>query len=167
MSRSELRFCDEASEQVLWEVSPGLPWRAPICRSCAVCVGGLTSVDAIAPCTASRFRAVQGLENKGRETGRRTAEYDNASVSWRAPLSTARSSCQYDPSSAHAVVVAVHHPGTTDQPGGDAGKLSTPAQVQCPLSPARHKSSADTKIRLLSQLEIGYHAPNPSSPSHH
>jgi hypothetical protein len=63
--------------------------------------------------------------------------------------------------------MAVHHPGTTDQPGGDAGKLSTPAQVRCPVSPVHHRSSADNKIRVLSQLEFGYHGPNPSSPSHH
>ncbi len=57
--------------------------------------------------------------------------------------------------------MAVHHPGTTNQQGSDAGKLSTPAHVPCSVSPARHRSSADTKIRLLSRIEFGYHGPEP------
>ena len=51
---------------------------------------------------------------------------------------------------------------TTDQLADDAGKLSTPAQVQCPVSPTRHRSSADTKTRLLSRIEFGYHHPEPT-----
>ena len=56
---------------------------------------------------------------------------------------------------------------TTDEPGGDAGELSTPAPVRFPVKPTRQRSSADTKIRSLSRIEFGHHGLNPSSPSHH
>ena len=56
---------------------------------------------------------------------------------------------------------------TTGQRGGNAGKLSTPAPAQCCVSPTRHRSSADTRIRVLHRVEFGYHDPEPSSSSHH
>ncbi len=46
-----------------------------------------------------------------------------------------------------AVAVEQRRSRGVDQPGGDAGELSTPAQVRFPVKPTRHRSSAHTKIR--------------------
>ncbi len=50
----------------------------PIWGPPAVCVGGLGEGWRGCTLSASRFRAVQRLDSKGRTTGCRTAEFDNA-----------------------------------------------------------------------------------------
>ena len=124
--------------------------------------------------STSRFRAVQRVDSKGRKTGCRTAEFDNASASWRAPLSKAstsmtpaQSSCQYDLAPGHRVVAAVDHPATVEVPVGDIGKLSKPAQLRFSSKPIPHGPSADTKIRLPPGSRSRSTDPNPSSPSHY
>ena len=124
--------------------------------------------------SASRFRAVQRLDSKGRKTGCRTAEFDNASASWRAPLSKAstsmtpaQSSCQYDLAPGHRVVAAVDHPAMAEVPVGDVGKFSKPAQLRFSSKPIPHGPSADTKIRLPPGSRSRSTDPNPSSPSHY
>ena len=123
--------------------------------------------------SASRFRAVQRLDSKERKTGCRTAEFDTASASWRAPLSKAstsmtpaQSSCQYDLAPGHRVVAAFDHPAMAEVPVGDVGKFSKPAQLRFSSKPAPHGPSSDTKIRLPPGSRTRSTAPNPSSPSH-
>ena len=123
--------------------------------------------------SASRFRAVQRLDSKGRKTGCRTAEFDTASASWRAPLSKAstsmtpaQSSCQYDLAPGHPVVAAVDHPAMAEVPVGDVGKFSKPAQLRFSSKPIPHGPSSDTKIRLPPGSRSRSTDPNPSSPSH-
>ena len=49
----------------------------------------------------------------------------------------------------------------TEVPVGDVGKPSKPAQLQCSAQPTPHESSADTKIRLLTRIQFGFHGPEP------
>jgi len=55
----------------------------------------------------------------------------------------------------------IHHPGTTDEPVGDVGDLSMPAQLRCSVRPTFHGSSAGTKIRSLTRIAFGFHSPDP------
>ena len=49
----------------------------------------------------------------------------------------------------------------TEVPVGDAGKLSKPAQLRYSSKPTPRESSADTKSRLLTQTQLGFHDPEP------
>jgi hypothetical protein len=119
----------QASEQAFWKAPLGPPRLPPICRSSAVSVGGLTSVDVVAPCLLLGFALSNGPQPQGAQRG---AEQQSMTTRLRV----------------------------------DAGELSTPAQVQFPAKPRRHRSSAHAKIRWLSRIEFGYRGPSPSSPSH-
>ena len=170
--RSRIRSVDTDSRTIIGvgphhqPTQPARPYRH-IWGSSALCVGGLGSVVAVAPRSASRFRAVQGLEHGGRKTGCGTAKCDKHVCEWTRtvvdgsiivpvrPRDGARGRCGRPP------------PGYDDQLGGDGGKLSTPARVRFPVKPTRHRSAADTRIRWLSRIEFGFRGPNPSSPSHH
>ena len=58
--------------------------------------------------------------------------------------------------------MAGYQPGTTDdEPVGDVGWLSTPAQLLYSARPTRHGSNADTKIRSLTRIAFGFHSPEP------
>ena len=49
----------------------------------------------------------------------------------------------------------------TEVPVGDVGKLSKPAPLWCSSTPTPRESSAGTKIRLLTQIQFGFHGPEP------
>ena len=49
----------------------------------------------------------------------------------------------------------------TEVPVGDVGKLSKAAQLWCSSKPTPRESSADTKIRLLTRIQFGFHGPEP------
>ena len=58
--------------------------------------------------------------------------------------------------------MAGYQPGTTDdEPVGDVGWLSTPAQLLYSVRPTRHGPNADTKIRSLTRIAFGFHSPKP------
>jgi hypothetical protein len=59
----------QASEQAFWKAPLGPPRLPPICRSSAVSVGGLTSVDVVAPCLLLGFALSNGSQPQGSQRG--------------------------------------------------------------------------------------------------
>jgi hypothetical protein len=59
----------QASEQAFWKAPLGPPRLPPICPSSAVSVGGLTSVDVVAPCLLLGFALSNGSQPQGAQRG--------------------------------------------------------------------------------------------------
>ena len=88
------------------------------------------------------IRAVQRLDNRGRDTGCRTAERGDASVTRHDPSLNAftstmsgRSPCQCDVALGHPVVAAVNRPDMSEALIGAVGKPSKPAPLRCSSKP--------------------------------
>jgi hypothetical protein len=73
-----------------------------------------------------------------------------ASTSTSTPL---QSSCEWDLTPGNPAAVAVYQSGTTDEPLGEVGELSMPAQLGCSVRPTSHGFRADTTVRPLLLLE--------------